>query len=235
MSVCPEDDGIGPAGRPIGVPSPAGRKDLLHSRGALLGFDGVKTGLTAGPDGAAGETGVTPDVIWLATAIGGGISVAAVGGSAEVMRHVWNGDYEMAGTFNGNPLARPGNGSSRSSTTRMILTASWGILPLLLLPSGRNSGTPPTSTSSSRLLPALFEVGGQPRRRGLAAPGRAEQGEELAAGCLQVDLNDRDFRETLGQRGQLNPATGRLGYLPFSRSVRASSPLPRPGAHSNPS
>ena len=110
-----------------------------------------------------------------------------------------------------------------------------GILPLLLLPSGRNSGTPPTSTSSSRLLPALFEVGGQPRRRGLAAPGRAEQGEELAAGCLQVDLNDRDFRETLGQRGQLNPATGRLGYLPFSRSVRASSPLPRPGAHSNPS
>ena len=31
--------------------------------------------------------------------------MAAVGGTAEVMEHVANGDYEMVGTFNGNPLA----------------------------------------------------------------------------------------------------------------------------------
>jgi glutamate-1-semialdehyde 2,1-aminomutase len=82
-----------------------GLKELLHAHGALLTFDEVKTGLTAGPGGATGVTGVTPDIVCLAKAIGGGVAVAAVGGTAEVMSHVANGDYEMVGTFNGNPLA----------------------------------------------------------------------------------------------------------------------------------
>ena len=38
----------------------AGLKELLHAHGALLTFDEVKTGLTAGPCGATGVTGVTP-------------------------------------------------------------------------------------------------------------------------------------------------------------------------------
>jgi glutamate-1-semialdehyde 2,1-aminomutase len=83
----------------------AGLKELLHSRDALLTFDEVKTGLTAGPGGATGLTGVTPDVICLAKAIGGGVSVAAIGGTEEAMGHVSDGGYEMVGTFNGNPLA----------------------------------------------------------------------------------------------------------------------------------
>ncbi len=83
----------------------AGLKQLLHSRGALLIFDEVKTGLTAGPGGATAIVGVTPDVICLAKAIGGGVAAAAVGGTAEVMQHVGEGGYEMVGTFNGNPLA----------------------------------------------------------------------------------------------------------------------------------
>ncbi len=83
----------------------AGLADLLHAHGALLTFDEVKTGLTAGPGGATGVTGVTPDIVCLAKAIGGGIAVAAIGGTHEVMAHVANGDYEMVGTFNGNPLA----------------------------------------------------------------------------------------------------------------------------------
>jgi glutamate-1-semialdehyde 2,1-aminomutase len=82
-----------------------GLKDLLHAHGALLTFDEVKTGLTAGPGGAIGYTGVTPDIVCLAKAIGGGIAAAAIGGTAEVMAHVANGDYEQVGTFNGNPLA----------------------------------------------------------------------------------------------------------------------------------
>src|SRR6516225_6221225 len=57
----------------------AGLKELLHSAGALLTFDEVKTGLTAGPAGAVGVTGVRPDMICLAKAIGGGLAVAAVG------------------------------------------------------------------------------------------------------------------------------------------------------------
>jgi glutamate-1-semialdehyde 2,1-aminomutase len=83
----------------------AALRDLLHSRGALLTFDEVKTGLTAGPSGATGLTGVVPDITYLAKSIGGGIAVAAVGGSEQVMEHVANGDYEQVGTFNGNPLA----------------------------------------------------------------------------------------------------------------------------------
>jgi glutamate-1-semialdehyde 2,1-aminomutase len=83
----------------------AGLKDLLHAHGALLTFDEVKTGLTAGPAGATGVVGVTPDIVCLAKAIGGGIVSAAVGGTAEVMAHVADGGYEMVGTFNGNPLA----------------------------------------------------------------------------------------------------------------------------------
>jgi glutamate-1-semialdehyde 2,1-aminomutase len=79
--------------------------ELLHAHGALLTFDEVKTGLTAGPRGATGVTGVVPDIVCLAKAIGGGIAVAAIGGSAAVMEHVTNGDYDMVGTFNGNPLA----------------------------------------------------------------------------------------------------------------------------------
>jgi len=83
----------------------AGLRELLHAHGALLAFDEVKTGLTAGPAGAIGVTGVTPDIICLAKAIGGGIAVAAIGGTHEVMRHVSDGGYEQVGTFNGNPLA----------------------------------------------------------------------------------------------------------------------------------
>jgi glutamate-1-semialdehyde 2,1-aminomutase len=79
--------------------------DLLHAHGALLTFDEVKTGLTAGPGGATGLTGVVPDITCLAKSIGGGIAVAAIGGSEQVMEHVANGDYEQVGTFNGNPLA----------------------------------------------------------------------------------------------------------------------------------
>jgi glutamate-1-semialdehyde 2,1-aminomutase len=83
----------------------AGLRDLLHSHGALLTFDEVKTGLTVGPGGVTAASGVTPDLVCLAKSLGGGVAVAAVGGSAEVMEHVASGGYEMVGTFNGNPLA----------------------------------------------------------------------------------------------------------------------------------
>jgi glutamate-1-semialdehyde 2,1-aminomutase len=89
-------------------PSPGylqGLRDLLHDHGALLTFDEVKTGLTVGPGGVTAKSGVTPDIICLAKSLGGGVAVAAIGGTAEVMEHVATGGYEMVGTFNGNPLA----------------------------------------------------------------------------------------------------------------------------------
>ena len=83
-------------------------KDLLNRHGVLLTFDEVKTGLTVGPGGATRLLGVTPDIACLAKSIGGGLVIGAVGGTSEVMGHVANGDYEMVGTFNGNPLSIAG-------------------------------------------------------------------------------------------------------------------------------
>ncbi|HTY73721.1 MAG TPA: aspartate aminotransferase family protein [Actinomycetes bacterium] len=82
-----------------------GARDLLHAHGALLAFDEVKTGLTVGPGGATALYGVTPDLVCLAKALGGGLPVAAIGGVAEVMEAIADGTYEQVGTFNGNPLS----------------------------------------------------------------------------------------------------------------------------------
>ena len=83
----------------------AGLKELLHAHGALLTFDEVKTGLTVGPGGVTAKYGVTPDLVCLAKAIGGGIAAAAIGGTDEVMSAIADGRYEQVGTFNGNPMA----------------------------------------------------------------------------------------------------------------------------------
>jgi glutamate-1-semialdehyde 2,1-aminomutase len=80
-------------------------RDLLHDAGALLAFDEVKTGLTVSPGGASAVYGVTPDIICLAKALGGGLPVSAIGGTAEVMGLIADGTYEQVGTFNGNPLS----------------------------------------------------------------------------------------------------------------------------------
>ncbi len=78
---------------------------LLHRHGALVCFDEVKTGLAAGYGGATAATGVRPDIVCLAKAIGGGLIAGAVGATEELMAHVADGDYEMVGTFNGNALS----------------------------------------------------------------------------------------------------------------------------------
>jgi glutamate-1-semialdehyde 2,1-aminomutase len=82
----------------------AGIRDLLHDHGALLTFDEVKTGFTAGPGGMTAASGVTPDLVCLAKALGGGVPCGAIGGTEEVMGLIANGEYEQVGTFNGNPL-----------------------------------------------------------------------------------------------------------------------------------
>lgn len=82
-----------------------GLAPLLHAEGAYLTFDEVKTGFTTGPAGTIGRYGVVPDLVCLAKALGGGISVAAIGGVEEVMSAIADGRYEQVGTFNANPLA----------------------------------------------------------------------------------------------------------------------------------
>jgi glutamate-1-semialdehyde 2,1-aminomutase len=81
-----------------------GLKDLLHKHGAYLAFDEVKTGATIAYGGAVEAFGVVPDIICLAKAIGGGTPCGAIGATAELFAPVVNDEYDMAGTFNGNPL-----------------------------------------------------------------------------------------------------------------------------------
>ena len=96
-----------------------GLKDLLHRHGALMAFDEVKTGFTTGPGGATALYGVTPDIVCLAKALGGGIAVSAIGGTREVMSAIVDGRYDQVGTFNGNPLAM----AAARATLSGVLTA----------------------------------------------------------------------------------------------------------------
>lgn len=82
----------------------AGLRDLLHRHGAMLAFDEVKTGVTIAAGGATEWSGVRPDLVTVAKAIGGGLPVAGIGGTEEAMRVYLDGTLEGEGTFNGNPL-----------------------------------------------------------------------------------------------------------------------------------
>jgi len=85
-----------------------GVRALCDEYGIVLIFDEVKTGLTAGVQGAAQKLGVKPDLICLAKSIGGGLPVAAFGGKKELMDAVSDGRMAHFGTFNGNPLVMAG-------------------------------------------------------------------------------------------------------------------------------
>src|SRR3989441_1373375 len=68
---------VEPAMMNVGIVLPdsgylAGLRDTAHRHGALLIFDEVKTGATIAAGGATERFGVTPDLIALAKAIGGG-------------------------------------------------------------------------------------------------------------------------------------------------------------------
>ena len=85
-----------------------GVRELCDQHGVVLIFDEVKTGLTAGPQGAAQRLGVQPDLICLAKSIGGGVPLAAFGGKQKYMDALSDGRFAHFGTFNGNPLAMAG-------------------------------------------------------------------------------------------------------------------------------
>ena len=105
-----------------------GLRERLHAHGALLTFDEVKTGLTVGPGGVTREQGVTPDIICLAKAIGGGVSTAAIGGVPEVMELIADGRYDQVGTFNGNPLAMA---AARATLTEIMDDAAYAHITML--------------------------------------------------------------------------------------------------------
>ena len=96
-------------------------RSLCDQYNIVLIFDEVKTGLTAGPQGASQKLGVTPDLITLAKSIGGGIPVATFGGKKALMDAVTDNRMPHFGTFNGNPLAMAGiRAVDRLATTEAL-------------------------------------------------------------------------------------------------------------------
>jgi glutamate-1-semialdehyde 2,1-aminomutase len=92
------------------VPPQPGFLDYLRNRctgaGAVLVFDEVITGFRVGVGGAQERFGITPDLSIFGKVVGGGLPLAAVGGSAALMDHLAPlGPVYQAGTLSGNPLA----------------------------------------------------------------------------------------------------------------------------------
>ncbi|HCP61786.1 MAG TPA: aspartate aminotransferase family protein [Actinobacteria bacterium] len=79
-------------------------RELCTRHGVILIFDEVKSGGTIARGGATERFGVQPDLTCLAKAIGGGTTIGAFGGRADVMDVVARGAAQQ-GTFNGNPLS----------------------------------------------------------------------------------------------------------------------------------
>ena len=79
-------------------------REITRRHGIVLIFDEVKTGLAIAAGGATERFGVTPDMVTLAKALGGGVPTGAIGATEEVMEVVEDGSVFQVGTYNGNPL-----------------------------------------------------------------------------------------------------------------------------------
>jgi glutamate-1-semialdehyde 2,1-aminomutase len=100
-----------------------GVREIVHDHGALLAFDEVKCGVTTAYGGASGYLGVSPDMVCLAKAIGGGVPCGAIGGTEEVMGRIADGTYDQVGTFNGNPLTMA---ASRATLIEILTPEAYG-------------------------------------------------------------------------------------------------------------
>ncbi len=82
-------------------------RDLCDKRGLILIFDEVQTGCgRTGTWFAYQHYDVTPDIMTLAKALGGGLAIGAMVARPEVAKHLVPGTH--ASTFGGNPIACAG-------------------------------------------------------------------------------------------------------------------------------
>jgi glutamate-1-semialdehyde 2,1-aminomutase len=95
-----------------------GVRELTRQHGVYLAFDEVKTGMVVDWGGATRLFGVTPDIVCLAKALGGGLPCGAIGGTEEVMAAIESGVYDQIGTFNGNPLTMA---AAKATLTEVLL------------------------------------------------------------------------------------------------------------------
>lgn len=103
-------------------------RDITRRHGVVLIFDEVKTGLCIAAGGATERFGVTPDLVTLAKALGGGLPTGAIGGSEEVMACVEDGRVYQVGTYNGNPL---GMAAARANLLEVLTPQAYDHLATL--------------------------------------------------------------------------------------------------------
>lgn len=77
---------------------------LCRRHGALVIADEVLSGLRLHPGASAPRLGLEPDLCTMGKAIGSGLPVAAVLGTAHAFAPVFDGRVARAGTYHGNPL-----------------------------------------------------------------------------------------------------------------------------------
>jgi len=86
---------------------PEGFLELVREKtkelGVILIFDEVITGYRLALGGAQQKVGVTPDLAVIGKAMGSGMPIGAIAGSAAVMEPIASGKMLHRGTFNGNP------------------------------------------------------------------------------------------------------------------------------------
>jgi glutamate-1-semialdehyde 2,1-aminomutase len=103
-------------------------RESTRAHGALLIFDEVKSGLTIAAGGATERFGVTPDMVALAKALGGGLPSGAIGMTAELADFVTSGRVHQVGTFNGNPLSMA---AARASLEEVLTPAAYDHMEAL--------------------------------------------------------------------------------------------------------
>jgi len=75
------------------------------AHGIVLVFDEVITGFRMALGGAQARYGVAPDLAVLGKALGAGLPISAVAGSARMLAPIASGAVSQRGTYNGNPLS----------------------------------------------------------------------------------------------------------------------------------
>ncbi|GIP17463.1 glutamate-1-semialdehyde 2,1-aminomutase [Paenibacillus montaniterrae] len=80
-------------------------RSLTRELGIVMILDEVITGFRLGLGGAHGHFGIDPDLVTVGKALGGGIAISAVAGSAEIMKLIETGAVSHLGTLNGSTAA----------------------------------------------------------------------------------------------------------------------------------
>jgi glutamate-1-semialdehyde 2,1-aminomutase len=108
-----EPSGASYGKQPLAVDFLRDIRELCTRQAILLICDEVVTGFRVAPGGMQEHAGVDADLTSLAKILAGGLPGGAIGGRADIMRHIafgdasWNTTQKIRhqGTFNGNPLA----------------------------------------------------------------------------------------------------------------------------------